>query len=440
MIRRKISPANEQNTCRLPAPGAASAHHAPVRGLSMLLLVSGACSRAQAPAGGPVTVVFRHQPLWADPAAFRAFLDRFQRGNPEVQVRAETLPNGSDIAREMFVAALEGGADDFDVFAIDVIWAPEFARAGWLADLSNAFPAERLAREFLPAAAQAATLEGRTFAVPWFVDVGLLYYRTDLVPRPPRTYAELREQALAAMKEHPGISGFLWQGRQYEGLNCNFFEAAWGHGARTEQQGRIALESGAAEAGLRWLRQTIVEGVSPRSVLSSAEEETRRSFQDGRAVFLRNWPYVWAQVQSPESPVRGKVGFAPLPTDDGSPGAGALGGWLLAVNARAPEQRKRAAEKLIAFLTSQEAETALAVDYSRLPARRAVYDGLRERAPFIAALLPVALAARPRPVTPWYALASDDLQGELSAAVAGLRAPGEALSRAQRFVEHLEER
>jgi trehalose/maltose transport system substrate-binding protein len=412
-----------------------------VRALSVLLFLCHACSRAQAPAAGPVTVVFRHQPLWADPAAFQAFLERFQRESPDVQVRAETLPNGSDIAREMFVAALEGGADDFDVFAIDVIWAPEFARAGWLADLSSAFPPQRLSGEFLPAAAQAATLEGRTFAVPWFVDVGLLYYRTDLVPRAPRSYAELRQLAFAAMKEQPGISGFLWQGRQYEGLNCNFFEAAWGHGAQVEKEGRIALESGAAEAGLGWLRQTIVDGLSPRSVLSSAEEETRRTFQDGRAVFLRNWPYVWAQVQAAESPVRGKVGFAPLPSADGRPGSGALGGWLLAVNARAPLPRRRAAERLIAFLTSQEAETALAVDYSRLPARRAVYDDprLRERAPFIAALLPLALAARPRPVTPWYALASDDLQGELSAAVAGLRSTHEALSRAQRFVEHLEE-
>ena len=59
---------------------------------------------------------------------------------------------------------------------------------------------------------------------------------------------------------------------------------------------------------------------------------------------------------------------------------------------------------------------------------------------FIAALLPIALAARPRPVSPYYALASDSIQGELSAALAGLRSPAEALSRAQRIVRHLEER
>ena len=71
-----------------------------------------------------------------------------------------------------------------------------------------------------------------------------------------------------------------------------------------------------------------------------------------------------------------------------------------------------------------------------------MYDDARvkEHAPFIAALLPIALAARPRPVTPYYELASDSIQGELSGAVAGLRSPADALSRAQRIVDHLESR
>src|SRR5205807_2515399 len=187
---------------------------------------------------------------------------------------------------------------------------------------------------------------------------------------------------------------------------------------------------------------TITSGLSPRSEIASAEEETRRAFQDGRAVFLRNWPYVWAEVQKPGSAVRGKVGYAPLPSAPGAPGAGTLGGWQLAVNARAPAWRRRAAERLVAFLTSHDAAVELALRCSRIPARRAVYQDprVREGAPFIAALLPVALAARPRPVTPYYALASDTIQGELSGAVAGLRSPADALSRAQRIVDHLESR
>lgn len=408
-----------------------------------LLLSCAACARTAQPVAPPgaVTVVLKHQPLWGDPAPFHAFLDRFERENPDVRVRAETLPNASDIAREMFLTALEGGATDFDVFAIDVVWAPEFARAGWLADLSAAFPAERLRNEFLPHAVDAVTLEGRVYAVPWYLDVGLLYYRADLVPRAPKTYDELSEMARAAMRRDPRLSGFLWQGRQYEGLNCNAFEAIWGHGGELLRDGRIALDTPEAQAGLRWLRDTIASGLSPRSILSSAEEETRRAFQDGRAVFLRNWPYVWAEAQAAGSPVRGKIGFAPLPSVSGEAGPGTLGGWELAVNARSPQWRQRAAERLVAFLTSHEAAVELALRYSRIPARRAVYDDPRVRvgAPFVAALLPVAQAARPRPVTPYYALSSDSIQGELSAAISGLRPPAAALARAQAIVDHLQE-
>jgi multiple sugar transport system substrate-binding protein len=415
-----------------------------VRALWISLLLAASCSRSarESPPAGAVPLVLKHQPLWGDPAPFHAFLDRFRRENPDVLLRTETLPNTSDVAREMFVTALEGGAGDFDVFAIDVVWAPEFARAGWLADLSDAFPPQRLREEFLPGPVEAVTLEGRVYAVPWFLDVGLLYWRTDLVPRAPRTYAELRDLARAAMARDPRLSGFLWQGRQYEGLNCNVFEAVWGHGGEVLRGGRIALDTAEARDGLRWLRETIATGISPRSVTSSAEEETRRAFQDGRAVFLRNWPYVWAEAQAPGSPVRGKVGFAPLPSSTGAPGPGALGGWQLAVSSRLPPARRRAAERLVAFLTSHEAAVELALRYSRIPARRAVYQDprVRDGAPFIAALLPVALAARPRPVSPYYALASDALQGELSAAVVGLRTPEEALARAQRVASHLEER
>jgi multiple sugar transport system substrate-binding protein len=411
-----------------------------VRALATLLAIA-SCSRAQAPhPGAPVAIVLRHQPLWGDPDPFHAFLDRFRRENPDIALRTETLPNTSDVAREMFLTALEGGADDFDVFAIDVVWAPEFARAGWLADLSSAFPPQRLRETFLQRAIDAVTLQGRVYAVPWFLDVGLLYYRTDLVPRAPATYDELREFARAAQRRDRSLAGFLWQGRQYEGLNCNFFEAVWGHGGDLLERERIALDTEPARAALAWLSETIASGLSPRSVLSSAEEETRRAFEDGRAVFLRNWPYVWAEVQSPGSAVRGKVGFAPLPTATGAPGAGTLGGWQLAVNAHSPPSRRKAAERLVAYLTSHEAAVELAVDYSRIPARRDVYEDPRvqQGAPFIAALLPIALAARPRPPTPYYALASDSIQGEVSAAVAGIRPPADALARAQRTVDRLE--
>jgi multiple sugar transport system substrate-binding protein len=387
-----------------------------------------------------VRIVLKYGPLWGPPAPFRDLLASFERANPGVELVAEAMPNASDLAHQLYVTALEGGAADLDVLVIDVIWTPEFARAGWIADLSEAFPPERLREEMLPGAAQAVILGGRTFAVPWYVDVGLLYWRKDLVARAPRTYDELTAFARGAMARRPGLGGFLWQGRQYEGLNCNVFEAIWGHGGETLVDGRLALDTPSARAGLRWLRELVATGLSPPSVTSAAEEDSRRRFQQGDAVFMRNWPYALAELEAPGSPVRGRVGIAPLPSVDGSPGPGALGGWQLAVSARSPPARRAAAERLVGHLSSPEAALMLALAYARNPARSALYSDprLQAGAPRIAALLPIVQGARPRPVSPYYQLAADALQGEFSAAVTGIRTPEDALRRAQRQVDRLE--
>lgn len=406
--------------------------------LAVLAGPLGGCHQESQPAAR-LRLVLRHQPLWGDPAPFRALLEGFEREHPGVEVEAQAIPNASDLAHQLLLTALEGGGGDLDVFVLDVIWAPEFARAGWLADLSEAFPPARLRDELLPGPVETAVQGGRTFAVPWYVDVGVLYWRTDLAPRAPRTYRELAAMARAAMARDPSLRGFVWQGRQYEGLSCNAFEAIWGHGGEPLQDGRMVLDAPAARAGLTWLRELVASGLSPASVTTAAEEESRRVFQDGRAVFMRNWPYALPLLEAPGSPVRGRVAVAPLPTVDGAPGPGALGGWHLGVSARLPPARRAAAEALVAHLTSPEAALTLALAYGRNPARRALYADprLRDGAPGIAALEPLLVRARPRPVTPYYGLVADALQGELSAAVAGLRPPGEALRRAQAQVDHL---
>lgn len=372
--------------------------------------------------------MFVHQPLWGDPTQFDALLDEFRRAHPELALETQLLPNDADVSHQYFLTALEGHAE-LDVLVADVVWVPEFARAGWIADLSADFPKEELAKDFVPSAVSAVTLEGKTWAVPWYLDVGLLYFRTDLAPRAPRTWGELESFAREAMKKDPKLQGYLWQGRQYEGLVCNVYEALWGFGGQSLSGERLALDSAEAASALRTLRHLVESGVSPPSVTSAAEEETRRSFQDGRAVFMRNWPYAFGELQKEGSPVRRKVGLSFLPTEDGEPGAGTLGGWQLAVNARSTPARRAAAVELIKWLSSKDALVRLAKAYGRNPPRRSAYPELQE-APF-PQVLEILERARPRPVTPYYGMVSDILQGEFSAAISGIRAPEEALRRAQ---------
>jgi multiple sugar transport system substrate-binding protein len=396
-------------------------------------------ARDEVPPPGKLRIVFKHQPLWGDPAPFRDLLSAFEREAGDVEVVTEPLPNASDVVHQFFLTALEGGARDFDVFVADVVWVAEFARAGWIAELSGAFPPAALRRDFLDGAAEAAILEGKTWAIPWYVDAGILYRRTDLVPDAPATYEELDRAALEAVRGGRVQHGFVWQGRQYEGLVCNVYEAIWGHGGETMDGGRVLLSTPEARSALEHMRGLLTRGVSPPSVTSQAEEEARRVFQEGRAAFMRNWPYAFAEAQREGSQVRGKVGVSPLPSVTGAPGHGALGGYLLAVNAGSPVYKRDAVLRFVAHLTSADANVALALAYGRNPPRRAPYADPRvtSGAAVIAQLLPMVERARPRPVTPYYPMISDVLQGELSAAIAGIRPPAEALGRAQALVDHL---
>lgn len=394
----------------------------------------GGCARA--PAGRAGRVIFKHQPLWGDPAPFRALLDAFRAAHPGIELVTEALPNASDAAHQFFLTALEGGASDFDVFVADVVWVAELAKAGWIADLTEAFPPREIARDYLAGPAATSVLGGRTYGVPWYTDVGVLYRRTDLVFEPPATTEELALRAKEIARGSHTL-GYVWQARQYEGLVCNAYEAFWAHGAKEEDALSIATPE--AERGLAYLRGLITSGASPRSVTSMAEEDARRVFQAGGAAFMRNWPYALAEAEREGSPVRGRVAVSLLPTMTGEPGHGALGGFSLVVNVYAPEANRKSAIDLVRHLTSVESALLLAEVYGRSPARIAPYESpeLAAKAPGVAALREALELARPRPVTPFYPLFTDALQGELSAAVAGIRTPDRALARVQATVDRM---
>jgi multiple sugar transport system substrate-binding protein len=143
--------------------------------------------------------------------------------------------------------------------------------------------------------------------------------------------------------------------------------------------------------------------------------------------------------EAPDSPVRGRVGIAPLPGHrDGAEGVGATGGFHLSVNRRS--RHAEAAVALIRFLASDEGERALTAPAVALyPTRVALYqEPAAVRAhPFMPAFHDLALRGRPRPVTPYYLMLSTTVQPEFSAALVGVKTPERALADARRRLEYM---
>lgn len=387
------------------------------------------------------TIIFKHGKIAGDPNVFGGILRRFEREHPGITVRDEILPSSTDEQHQFYVINLEGRSPDFDVFSMDVIWVPEFARAGWLRDLSRLLENDERAH-FFPGPMEAVTFNGSVYAVPWYIDAGVLYYRKDLLRKygftPPKTWYELVDIAQAITAREPGVYGFVWQGKQYEGLVCNVLEFIWSNGGEVLRDRTAVINSPENRAALSFMRDLIIKyRVTPPLVTTAIEEPTRHIFGNGRAVFMRNWPYAWELFEQEASSIRGKVGVTLLPAFPGHAPASALGGWQLGVNrfSRNPE----AAESLVRFLTSREIQKLLALTVGYKPTRKALYHDaeLLRKQPLTAFLYDVFMTARPRPVTPYYMFITGVLQPEFSAVISGIKSPADALGSAEKQITHI---
>jgi multiple sugar transport system substrate-binding protein len=359
-----------------------------------------------------------------------------------VRVTSEALPWSSDDQHQLYVINLEGRSPGFDVMMLDVIWVPEFARAGWLLDLSSRVSRQDLAA-FFPSTVTAATWNGGVWALPWNMNVGLLYYRADLLARhglaPPATWDELvaAVRRIRAAEGDPRLEGYLWQGKQYEGMMVDVLEALWANGTRLlGPDGTVFPDPARAAEALAFLRGLIASGVSPPWVTAADEELTRRAFGDGHAIFLRNWPYVLDLVEAPGSAVRGRVGIAPVPGRTAATrGLGSTGGSHLGVSRRSAHPEEAIA--LVRFMTGERAQRAMLAG-TLYPTRTALYrdPALVAGHPLLPRIHDLMLGGRPRPVTPNYLLLSTTLQPEFSAVLVGLKPPARAIAEARHRLDY----
>ncbi|MBI3108325.1 MAG: ABC transporter substrate-binding protein, partial [Candidatus Rokubacteria bacterium] len=118
-------------------------------------------------------------------------------------------------------------------------------------------------------------------------------------------------------------------------------------------------------------------------------------------------------------------------------GIGATGGAHLAVHRRT--RHPDAAVALARFLSEGPAQRTMAAGVALNPTRMALYDDpdLVRGHPHLPLIRALTVRARPRPVTPYYLMLSSALQPELSAGLAGLKTPRQAMADARHSVEHM---
>jgi ABC-type glycerol-3-phosphate transport system substrate-binding protein len=399
-------------------------------------LALGGCGGAST-STGPAVITFPISALGAEGRVLVRQLSRFMAANPGIKVVQRVTPDAADQKHQLYVQWLNAGASDPDVLQLDVIWTPEFAAAGWILPLDR-FQPDTVA--FFSSTIEANRWGDSLYALPWFADVGMLYWRTDLMAAPPATFEDLVRQGKRARATKATQYGMVYQGARYEGLITTFVEYLGAYGGRILDGRRVVVNSEPALRALTQMRDQIYrDGVVPRAVLTWQEEQTRFAFQNGQAAFMRNWPYAYPLMQdTAESRVAGKFSVAPMPAGPGGSPTAAVGGAQLAINRRS--EHPEAAWALINFLTQPEQMRERATVVGQFPTRTAVYDdpalasGLAVQPATVRRIIEYGV---PRPVTPIYTQLSEILQIHLHRALTRQSEPAEALARAQTEMQRL---
>ncbi|MFJ5211579.1 MULTISPECIES: ABC transporter substrate-binding protein [Streptomyces] len=364
-------------------------------------------------------------------------LEGWNRTHPDERVTLVELPDSADETHAQMTTDLrDGDRSRFDILNIDVSWTSEFAAQGWIRPLErDRFPLD----SFLKPVVGTATYDGRLYAVPYVTNAGLLLYRKDILAEegvdPPRTWDELERAARTIAPKH-GLDGYAGQFLPYEGLTVNAAEAVYSAGGSIlgDEGERVTVNSEAARDGIDFLARGVREGWIPRQALTYKEEESKQAFQDGRLLFLRNWPYAYAVASAEGSPVAGKIGAVPLPGPDG-PGTSVLGGSNLAVSTHA--RHPDSAARLLAYLTSEHVQRQVLTRGALPPVRADLYEDpeLVRRFPYLPTLRESVRTAAPRPKSPRYGQVSLVVQAVVRDAMAGHDTPEAAVRRLARELD-----
>ncbi|MDR3155577.1 MAG: ABC transporter substrate-binding protein [Holosporaceae bacterium] len=296
------------------------------------------------------------------------------RGKHKVEIII--LPHSSNECFALYQQWFSAESFDIDVLQMDVVWIGTFKDC-----LTPLDEKDLEFSNYFDAVSGCMFYDGQLLALPLYVDCGVMYYRKDLLEKygklVPKTWEELLETALYIQNEERKdpvkknkFYGFVFQAKAFEILTCVFAEMIDSFGGAIIKNGRIMVNSQQSINCVKFLINCL-QNISSRSVLNYSEEDARGVFQSGNAVFMRNWPYAWALLNSSEV-VAGKVGVMPIPpgTKEGK-FSGVLGGWFLALSKYS--KHSEIAADLIKFLTSKE-QQKIRARHSYLPTFKTLYS------------------------------------------------------------------
>lgn len=392
---------------------------------------------------GPVTVrVLSMEQAGPTTDEMNAIVDEFNQSSPNVNVAIDYV--SYDALHDKIVTAMASSPPAYDVFLVDDIWYAEFAKAGYIYDVTDKLTSDMKGKIF-GAAWDITTVDQHTYGMPWLLDQKYFYYNEELLNQagfsaPPKTWEELLDMSKAIKDQGIVDYPIVWSWGQYEAAICDWVTLLYGNGgALVDDAGNPTFNNDVGVETLAWMLQTVEDGYSNPASISYGEEEVRNVFSQGSAVFATNWNYMYDLVNfnPDESQVIGKIKISQMPAfaDGGVPSATINGSMGFSVAANSPN--KDVAWDYVVYLTSEDVQNRYSAHL--LPVWQSSFQGqagvalenfsdvTRVTVPAFNMQFPYAHV---RPKVPYYPEGSKALQLALQEALTKQKSPKDALDAA----------
>ena len=367
----------------------------------VLLAACGGSAGGQSAGGTPTLNWYIFHDVSGSFPADAAACSAASGGEYTIQIRE--LPAAADGQREQLVRRSAAKDSSLDILGQDVTWEAEFSEAGWIVPWTGS-RRRQVTQDAVKAALGTATWKGQLVAAPFNSNTQLLWYRKDLVPHPPKTWAEMLSQAEALARQ--GKPHYIEiQGASYEGLTVWINAMVLSAGGRilSDDGQRVVLGAPAAK-GVSVIGQLARSPAADPSLGVQMEDQNRLAFETGKAAFEINYPFVYPSAQADVPALARQMDWAEYPRVDANlPSRPPVGGIDVAVSAFSTHKQR--AFDAIQCLRDRANQLRNAVKGGLPPTLASLYRDprlIKGGYPFAAEILDSLQRGRVRPKTPAY--------------------------------------
>jgi sorbitol/mannitol transport system substrate-binding protein len=318
------------------------------------LLVGAGLSLSAALAQTTITIATVNNP---DMITMQKLTPEFEKANPGIKVNWVVLPENE--LRQKVTTDIATNAGSYDILTIGTYETPIWGKNGWLVEMSG-LPASYDLEDVLKPVRAGLSYQGKLYALPFYAESSMLYYRKDLfadkkitVPAQP-TWTQAIAWAKQLHDPSKGVYGICLRGLPGWGENMAFLTTLVNtYGGRWfDENWKPQINSPEWKRAIGQYVELVTK-YGPPGVTGNGFTENLTLMSEGKCAMWIDATVAAGYLANPKtSKVADKIGFAKAPVAVTPNGSHWLWSWALAI----PKSSKKvdAAKTFIAWATSKE--------------------------------------------------------------------------------------